>query len=214
MGGRDAHGKTLAAFARGEYDVLLGTQMVAKGFDFPNVTMVGVLSADSSLSMPDFRAAERTFQLIAQVIGRAGRADKKGSAVIQAIEPEHYAITCALKQDFHAFAAHEMADRKALGYPPFGRLARVLVRDKKPGRAEKVIRDIAETLQQNASARVNLLGPAPCPIEKIHDYARHHLLLKADTHREIAGVLRAIDINLRSGRNTQISVDVDPASLL
>ncbi len=214
MGGRDAHGRTLAAFARGEYDVLLGTQMVAKGFDFPNVTMVGVLSADSSLAMPDFRAAERTFQLIAQVIGRAGRADKKGSAVIQALDPDHYAITCAIKQDFHAFAAREMADRKALGYPPFGRLARILVRDKRSDRAGQIIREAAEILQRNMPPSVTLLGPAPCPIEKINDYSRHHLLLKAGTHRDIARALLAIQACLTARRNTHISVDVDPVSLL
>ncbi|MCC8179376.1 MAG: primosomal protein N', partial [Planctomycetes bacterium] len=126
MTAKDAHREALEQFAKGEHDILLGTQMVAKGLDFPNVTLVGVLMADGALGMSDFRAAERTFQLVTQVIGRAGRAGKKGLAVVQAFQPEHPAVASAIGQDYHSFAKSELPDRQKLGYPPFGRLTRII----------------------------------------------------------------------------------------
>lgn len=212
MTGRDAHATALAGFARGDYDLLLGTQMVTKGFDFPNVTLVGVLSADSALNLPDFRASERTFQLITQVVGRAGRADKPGHAVIQAYQPEHPAVQCALRQDFEAFAAGELPDRKSTGYPPYGRLARIIGR----GAVEKKVREAmtvcAVALRKVAPSPLAVLGPTPCPLPRLQEEFRYHILLKARTPKEIHAMLAGVELKQTGG--VRLAVDVDPLSIL
>jgi primosomal protein N' (replication factor Y) len=214
MTGRDAHARALSAFARGEYDVLLGTQMIAKGFDFPNVTLVGVLSADGAINLPDFRSAERTFQLITQVVGRAGRADKPGRAVVQAFQPEHYAVQSALAQDFPAFAEKELAERESLGYPPFGRLARIIAKGASPVKIKTLLAQAAEKLKGASRRPLAVLGPVPCPVEKIQKDYRFHILIKARSHREIETMLSACGNELSSGKGVQVAIDIDPLSLL
>jgi primosomal protein N' (replication factor Y) len=214
MSGRDAHGQALAAFARGEYDVLLGTQMVAKGVDFPNVTLVGVLMADESLRLPDFRAAERCFQLVAQVIGRAGRAGKPGRAVVQAFQPGHSAVAQALRQDYPAFARRECEDRDGLGYPPFGRLVRVLVRGPQERAVAAAATRVAEGLAPALGRDVTLLGPAPCPLGRLQGQVRYHLLLKARSQQAINRVLDAHAEALDARGRVHVAVDVDPVSML
>ncbi len=211
---RGAHATALGAFARGEYDILLGTQMVAKGLDFPNVTLVGVLSADGALNLPDFRAAERTFQLIAQVVGRAGRATKPGRGVIQAYEPDHAAVRAAVGQDFPSFAENELRERDAHGYPPAGHLARIIAR----GRREPAVRELMQGLGdafRRASPRIGAcLGPVPCPIERIQGEVRWHILLKAADRRELRALLQAGAPEAAAREGVRIAVDIDPISLL
>ncbi len=213
MTGRDAHANALGAFARGEHDILLGTQMVAKGFDFPNVTLVGVLAADGDINLPDFRAVERAFQLIAQVIGRSGRATKPGTAVIQAFQPDHYAVRFGLLQDFQGFARRELEARRRLGYPPFGRLARVLLRGKRLASLRRRGGEVSEALGKGGGAGT-VLGPAPCPIARIQGFGRHHILIKAGTHYEVVRMLDRAGEALRRRGGVQTDVDIDPVSLL
>ncbi len=213
MTGRDAHADALGAFARGEYDILLGTQMVTKGHDFPNVTLIGVLFADGSINLPDFRAAEHTFQLVMQVIGRAGRGARPGLGIVQAFDPSHYAVTLAAQQDYPAFVARELADRQGLGYPPFGRLARVLVRGPDRDKVEALAAEAAEALRA-VSDPMSVLGPAPCPIERIQRLWRHHLLLKTpDAGARARALRRAADTLVDRGK-TKLVIDIDPVSLL
>lgn len=213
MKGTDAYGQALSAFANGEYDILLGTQMVTKGFDFPNVTLVGVLAGDGAINLPDFRAAEKTFQLITQVIGRAGRAQKTGVAVIQAYNPEHYAVQYALKQDFTGFAEYELREREPLNYPPFGRLARVVVRGQNENEVKTTLSQIATLLKEKAPRAV--LGPAPCVIEKLHGDYRYHLLIKANNVSALQKLLALITpfFGLRKD-NLRCMVDVDPIAMM
>jgi primosomal protein N' (replication factor Y) len=213
MTGRDAHAEALSAFARGEYDILLGTQMVAKGHDFPNVTLIGVLFADGSINLPDFRAAENTFQLVMQVVGRAGRGAREGTGIIQAYDPAHYAVQFAAKQDYGGFAARELADRRAHRYPPFGRMARVLVRGPDRDKAAALAQQIADALGAAAPPRA-VLGPAPCAIARIQANWRFHALVKAESAGAVARILHAAQDLLKDQGKTRVVVDVDPVSLL
>ncbi|MDR1518996.1 MAG: primosomal protein N' [Planctomycetota bacterium] len=214
MRARGAHQSSLAAFARGEYDVLLGTQMVAKGLDFPNVTLVGVLMADAALELSDFRSAERTFQLVAQVIGRAGRAGKAGLAVVQAFQPGHPAVAAAAAQDYAAFVAGELSGRGRLGYPPGRRLARVVIQ----GGREEAARDAAEAAGRAVRAAMpggcRLLGPAPCEIERLQGVFRRHMLLFAPDNRILAAWLAGADLRPGLDRGARLILDIDPVSML
>jgi len=163
MSGRGAHEKVLDAFGRGAVDVLVGTQMIAKGLDFPNALLVGVLCADSALFLPDYRAAERTFQLLAQVTGRTGRGPKGGRVVVQAYDPRHVAIRTGVNQDFEAFARHELPEREALGYPPFGRIVRVVVQAPELSAAMKRAGELAHVMRVAVGAEV-ALPPEPEPV--------------------------------------------------
>ena len=215
MNRRDAHAKALAAFANKEYDILVGTQMVTKGFDFPDVTLVGVLAADSAIDMPDFRAAERTFQLVTQVVGRAGRAENPGVAVIQAFQPEHYALQSAVAQDFEGFAAVELAYRCQLNYPPFSRVARIVGRARNEAEIKTTLAEIAQKYREKAPSPLAVLGPSPCPLAKLQDEFRYHIMLKARSHKELSVMLSAAtEIYNRQKKNQRIIIDVDPVSLL
>jgi len=225
---REDYEETLAAFGRGEVDALVGTQMIAKGLDYPNVTLVGIVSADTSLHLPDFRAAERTFQLLAQVAGRAGRGERPGEITIQTESPEHPAIRCARTHDFEAFAASECEARAELGYPPFGRLLRVVVEDEDEGRAasvaDELARELRDLVEPAPDAPVTdlavVLGPAPAPMSLVRDRHRHHVLVKARAGygAEVSPAFaRARDRAAERAASTQrprISVDVDPVSML
>ncbi|MFO8014759.1 MAG: primosomal protein N' [Phycisphaerae bacterium] len=212
---RGGHSDLLAAFRDGDVDVLLGTQMVAKGLDFPNVTVVGVVNADVALSLPDFRANERTFQLITQVAGRAGRGPKGGEVFVQTFQPDHLTIRLAAKHDYRAFAADELEARQAMGYPPFGRLARILVRSKNRQKAGEAIQAVAGRLMDPArAAGITVLGPQPCPIAKLSRYWRYHMLLKAPTARTLLHFFDRVRADLEAPGSVQLAVDVDPQTTL
>lgn len=213
MSAQGAHESALSSFSAGEYDILLGTQMVAKGLDFPNVTLVGVLMADSALGMSDFRASERTFQLITQVIGRAGRAGKSGLAVVQAFQPEHPAVSSAMEQDYHGFVSSELPDRKRRGYPPFGRLARILL----SGREERMVSESAgvagKRLRQSIDESCRLLGPSPCEIERLQGMYRHHMLLFAPDSRTLSKWIFRSGVKPGVEKNVRLIIDTDPMSM-
>ena len=212
---RGSHESVLAAFRDGEIDILLGTQMVAKGLDFPNVTVVGVVNADVALSLPDFRANERTFQLITQVAGRAGRGPKGGRVFVQTFQPDHLAIQLAAKHDYTAFAQDELATRKRLGYPPFGRLARVVMRSVSRQKASEAIQTIAGRLLEPARvAGIQMLGPQPCPIAKLSRFWRYHVLLKAPTAKALLFLWDKVRGELSPPGGVQMAIDVDPQSTL
>ena len=212
---RGGHSELLAAFRDGDVDVLLGTQMVAKGLDFPNVTVVGVVNADVALSLPDFRANERTFQLITQVAGRAGRGPKGGDVFVQTFQPDHLTIRLAAEHDYRGFAADELESRRAMGYPPFGRLARILVRSKSRQKACEAIQVVAGRLMDPArAAGITVLGPQPCPISKLSRYWRYHMLLKAPTARTLLHFFDRVRGDLEAPGSVQLAVDVDPQTTL
>ncbi|MEP7028153.1 MAG: primosomal protein N', partial [Candidatus Eisenbacteria bacterium] len=230
---KGAQAAILAAFGRREADVLLGTQMISKGLDFHGVTFVGVVSADGSLHMPDFRAGERTFQTLVQVAGRAGRGKLPGRVVVQTRAPEHPALVCAQAHDFAAFAARETQFRKDLGYPPFGRLVALTLsaedEDKviaAAARVADIVRDALADYEHLAKERgaapegaLDLLGPAPSPMARLRGRHRWRLTLKdRDMRRLHAVARRALEvIESAEGRlapGVQLAVDVDPYDVL
>lgn len=200
----------LLDFESGKAQALLGTQMVAKGHDFPNATALAVLDADALLSFPDFRAGERTFQLVTQAAGRVGRGEKPGFVVVQTARPDHEAIRAAARQDHAAFAEAELRFRRAFRYPPFSYLLLALFADADRARAENAARAAAAALAASpVMARLRLLGPAPAPIERIKGLWRFHLLMKADRRealREAGALLSALP--------EPAWLDMDPQSLL
>jgi primosomal protein N' (replication factor Y) len=215
-GGRD-YERTLGKFSRKEIQVLLGTQMIAKGLDFPNVTLGGVISGDTSLALPDFRAAERTFQLITQMAGRAGRGDSPGRVVVQTFLPDDPSIRHAVKQDYPAFARGELALRKEVGYPPFSRLVRIILRDqdadKLTGYSEALAAIVADAIAARGGI-VNMKGPMPCPIERIAGYFRQQIVLSTPRAVDVQAVLAMVRDKGALARGDRIAVDVDPVSLL
>lgn len=212
--GRD-YFDTLAGFARGQIRALLGTQMIAKGLDVPGVRLVGVLSADTALSLPDFRAAERTYQLVSQVAGRAGRGDRPGRVVVQTFEPESVAIRLAAAHDYETFANAELAMRRAQRLPPASRMARVVCRHTDADRAHEAARAIADAARPIAEAEgAALTGPMPCVIARIADQHRFAVELtaaRAETVQRVLGSLRERGL-VKSDART--AVDVDPVSLM
>ena len=214
-GGRE-YEDVLARFGRGEIDVLLGTQMIAKGLDYPNVTLVGVVSGDTALSLPDFRASERTFQLVTQVAGRAGRGTKPGRVVLQTFLPDDPSIRSALRQDYAAFAAHELPLRRETGYPPYRRMVRIVVRDQDHEKLTKRCHELLADLGPAAAREpgVDLRGPAPCAINRISGYWRHQILLAAPGPASLQRVLAAARHKGTFATSDKIAVDVDPVSLL
>jgi primosomal protein N' (replication factor Y) len=207
----------LAAFARGEADVLLGTQMIAKGLDFPRVTLVGVLDADVALHLPDFRAAERTFQLLVQVSGRAGRGPVAGEVFVQTCTPDHHAVAAAALNDERMFLDRELGQRREAGYPPFRRLATVLFSGKDEGEVEAAAMRVRERIEAPAElAGVELLGPAPQALARLKGRHRWHLLLKATNatrlRQTVAGALDQADAARLKG--VKVMADVDPVEVL
>lgn len=211
---KDSHRRILEAFAKGEANVLIGTQMVAKGLDLPRVSLVGVIAADVALNLPDFRAAERTFQLITQVAGRAGRGDLPGRVIVQTYAPEHPSLQFARTHDYDGFYAREVADREVLRYPPFQRLVNVVFSAESPTPAWTAAEAAAALLREDESLTV--LGPAESPIALIRGRHRVQVLVKAPDPALVRVALREA---LRPGRlprggGLRVAVDVDPVSLL
>jgi primosomal protein N' (replication factor Y) len=208
--------ETLGAFANGALDILVGTQMLAKGHDFHRVTLVGVVSADSSLNMPDFRAAERTFQLLTQVAGRAGRGDLPGRVLIQTYYPEHYAIQDAVKQDYAAFFARESEYRRVMSYPPFTSLANVIIRDRSLDKAIKWSRELSQYFTPHAGSDIRVLGPASAPLARLKSEYRFQFLLKSRKKAALAKLLAGAVSFAESKEipETALLVDMDPLQLL
>ena len=212
-----SHEKALARFRDGEVRILLGTQMIAKGLDFPDVTLVGVINADTALHLPDFRAAERTFQLVTQVAGRTGRGPRGGRVLVQTCEPEHPAIRAAVRHDYVSFAAHELPIRESHGYPPFTTMVRLLVRgpgeDAARGLADK-IRDRLIKALAAAKCEARLLGPAPAAFPKLQNHFRFVVQLLAADGDALRGAVRAAVDELEAPQDVIWTVDVDPLDMM
>ncbi|MGI6209426.1 MAG: replication restart helicase PriA [Anaerolineae bacterium] len=206
---RGGHEEILRAFLNHEADILIGTQMIAKGLDLPLVTLVGVVSADVSLFFPDFRAGERAFQLLTQVVGRAGRRDRGGRAVIQTYQPDHYAVQAASRHDYASFYAREIAVRRRLGYPPFGHMVRLLRTGTSASRTERDAIELAEHLRRQIQRRglpnLEVIGPAPCFYSRLRGRYRWHVLLRGEG---------AQDLLLADPPPPGWRVDVDPLDFL
>jgi primosomal protein N' (replication factor Y) len=209
---RGALAALLGRFASREVDVLVGTQMIAKGHDFPNVTLVGVISADVGLGLADFRAGERTFQLLTQVAGRAGRGDEPGEAIVQTLYPHHYSIRHACRQDYASFFADEMRYRSAMRYPPVVALVNAVVRGRSAGDAMAAAAEIVRRLRRRPGA-FRVLGPAVAPLGRLRGEHRAQLFLKGTQRRAMRGALTAVLAALPDVARRTI-VDVDPISVL
>jgi primosomal protein N' (replication factor Y) len=215
VAGRRQYESILSAFREGRFDILVGTQMIAKGHDIPNVTLVGVVSADTGLGVPDFRAAERTFQLLTQVAGRAGRGELPGTVIIQTINPDHYAIRFAALQDYELFYEKELQFRRMMRYPPFSALASVLLRSRRQEEAFRMSAELGRFLTP-APEGVKVLGPAEAPVPRLKSEYRYQLLLKAASRRKLSEVLGAVRqfAQQQEWPATAMVIDVDPVSLL
>ncbi len=225
---RGAHMKIFQSMKNRDADVLIGTQMVTKGLDLPDITLVGVLLADATLHLPDFRSGERTFQFLTQVAGRAGRGSKGGEVIVQTFNPEHYAIRHASGHDFNGFYNEESSFRKALGYPPYRRLARLLIKGNNKGRVESSSERLREILSRNSREGTDILGPAAAPFSKIRGKHRWHVIIKGKDAKTLNRIIRKSLGEFRALRpaphaagnvsgimsGVQIEVDMDPLNLL
>ncbi|CAM5395628.1 Primosomal protein N' OS=Lysinibacillus sphaericus OX=1421 GN=priA PE=3 SV=1 [Lysinibacillus sphaericus] len=213
---KGAHEEILQAFGEGQADILLGTQMIAKGLDFPNITLVGVLSADTSLHLPDYRAAERTFQLLTQVSGRAGRHDKAGEVVIQTYTPEHYAIELAKVQDYEPFYEREMFLRRRSGYPPYYFVALIQVSHEDVMMAAEYAGRAADWLRGNLSNQVSIIGPTVASISRLQNRYRYQCLIKYKIEPNLIPVLQRLLAMYRAEWIKQgilMTVDLDPSTI-
>jgi primosomal protein N' (replication factor Y) len=212
--GKRQYETILHDFREGNYDILVGTQMIAKGHDIPNVTLVGVVSADVGLGVPDFRAAERTFQLLTQVAGRAGRGSVPGIVLIQTINPDHYAVRIAAAQDYQAFYEKELAFRRMMRYPPFSAMANVLVRSEKKEMAMRLSSELG-TLLTPPPEKLRVMGPAEAPVARVKNEYRYQFLIKAASRtalNELLQRIRSFALERKWGA-TALVIDVDPLSL-
>lgn len=214
-----SHERVLTAFRKGELSILLGTQMIAKGLDFPDVTLVGVINADSALHFPDFRAAERTFQLVTQVAGRTGRSSRGGRVLVQTFSPDHPAIEAASQHDYHKFVKYELEQRQRYSYPPHGRVARIIIRGSEERATEAFSEKIVEKLEAVRTlkgAEVRILGPAPPPMSRLRGKYRFHILLQCADAAVLGGVIRRAREDLKPPAKTDIQfvVDIDPMDMM
>jgi len=213
--GRAAHQRLLDRFRSGEARILIGTQMIAKGLDFPQVTLVGVISADTALYLPDFRAAERTFQLVEQVAGRAGRGPRGGRVVVQTTNPHHLSIVMAARHDYKGFAEAELDQRRELDYPPYGHLLRVVVAARDRESACRRCRDLASRLEALPEAGgFEVLGPVECPLALLKGKSRWQLLVKSADRPALRAATRLLRPLAGGSGKIQVSLDVDPISML
>ncbi len=217
MRARGAHEVALDQFRRGDVDILLGTQMIAKGLDFPNVTLVGVINADTGLNLPDFRASERTFQLVTQVAGRTGRGEKGGMVMVQTFSPQHRAIRAAATHDFAGFAVEELPEREEFYYPPFSSIFRLVFR----GKAESITQAFAEQIADRVTDTLDslqitarVLGPVPAPISRLQGRFRFHMLIQAADRNAVAARLGQLKTETVPPDDTQWIIDADAVSML
>jgi primosomal protein N' (replication factor Y) len=212
MSKRGAHRKVLRKFKEHEIDAIVGTQMIAKGLDFPKVTLVGVVSADANLNLPDFRSGERTFNLITQVAGRAGRGDLGGEVIVQTFTPDNYAISMAARHDFHGFYLREIESRRDLMFPPFSNLIKVTLR----GKEEDGVIKIAEKLTRKLGEKMpgyDIIGPVPSPMARLRGYFRWNVIIRTSSREKAVRDLRKALKGFRKGSGIDLAVDVDPASM-
>jgi primosomal protein N' (replication factor Y) len=203
----------LSQFAAAELDVLVGTQMIAKGHDFPGVTLVGVISADVGLGLADFRAAERTFQLLTQVAGRAGRGERPGEAIVQTLYPEHYSVVLACRQDYPAFFEKEISFRRGMRYPPLVAMVNSVVRGRSFAEAMQTAAELVRRLEARASGSFSILGPAPAPLARLRGEHRVQFFLKGPRRAEMREALRAALAEMPEIRR-RVTVDIDPLNVL
>jgi len=215
---RESYSTYLNAFANGEYDILLGTQMVAKGLDFPNVTLVGVLGADSAMYSEDFRSFERMFSLLTQVVGRAGRGNEFGRAIIQTVNPESNIIELAKNQDYDSFYNQEILSRRLLTYPPYCDICTVSTQSIRRDDAVNTINGIFSNIKEMLNGEYNtvkliVLGPAPCGVAKVNNRYRYRMIIKCKNNKNFRDMLRkAIDIKLVN--DVTVSVDMNPETVI
>jgi primosomal protein N' (replication factor Y) len=211
--------RLVESMERGELDVLVGTQMVAKGHDFPGLTLVGVVSADTGLNVPDFRAAERTFQLVAQVAGRPGRGAAPGRVLVQTYAPDHPAIQAAARHDYASFYDSEAEARAEARFPPAVKLARCLLSGTEPGPVERAARALAGALVDLARTRrlgerLSVVGPSEAPLAQLRGRARWHLLIKSTSPAVLESALRSLATRWAVPRDVSLVIDRDPYNLL
>ena len=213
---KGAHQRILDTFSNHEADILLGTQMIAKGLDFPNVTLVGVLNADTSLNLPDFRSSERTFQLLTQVAGRAGRAEKEGEVLIQTYNPQHYAIQLAQKQDYEAFYTYEMGLRRQLAYPPYYFTVGLTLSHKDEQTVVRKSFELLQFLHQQLSNKIKILGPTPKPIARTHNLYHYQIIVKYRFEDNLENVLNQIlDLTqLPENKELRLVIDYEPQNFM
>jgi len=220
---KDSHQNILDAFKKGDYDFLLGTQMIAKGLDFPNVTLVGVVTADTSLNLPDYRNAEKTFQLITQVAGRTGRGLKGGEVIVQSYQPGHYAIEFASRHDYQGFYEKEIEVRRALNFPPFTHMVRILLTGSNKESIEKLSIDVSGCVKQNIRQNKPLLagvvdvGVCPAPLEKLSGKYRWQILIRIKPEHEIIKLCHEVVercCKITPSSDNRIIIDFYPVSLL
>lgn len=216
---KNAHIELLDRFQKGEIDILIGTQMIAKGLDNPNVTLVGVISADASFNLPDFRASERGFQLLTQVAGRSGRGKYEGSVIFQTYNPEFYALESAKKQDYNTFYDTEIVSREEFDYPPFSQVIRLILSAENNFRAEKSAQEIALRLgllieKQGVSERLIVLGPTPCIIERIKNKHRFQIIIKNKMDKKGHAFISKFLQNITMPKDIKLTIDVDPIDIL
>ena len=223
-----SHENALDQFRAGEVRILLGTQMIAKGLDFPNVTLVGVINADTALHLPDFRAGERTFQLVTQVAGRTGRGKQGGRVLVQTFSPDHPSILASVRHDYDAFARYELPIRESLGYPPFSSMVRLVIRGRVEEQTRVFAQHLADTLRQTAgktassdenrtqkvTADVRILGPAPAPIQKLRGDYRFHIQAQSADDDHLRSIVRQVKADLKTPAEVQWIADVDPVEML
>ncbi|HEY4235285.1 MAG TPA: primosomal protein N' [Lacipirellulaceae bacterium] len=214
---RGSHAKALDAFREGRATILLGTQMIAKGLDFPNVTLVGVINADTALHLPDFRAAERTFQLVTQVAGRTGRGPLGGRVLVQTLCPETPAIQAAVRHDYVAFARAELPHRESAGYPPFTSMVRIVVRGAKEGDTKSLADELGSRLRaatEGQAAAIRILGPAPAPFAKLRGQFRYHIQLQSSDADALRSLVRSTTSAIKLPEGLNWIVDVDPWDMM
>jgi primosomal protein N' (replication factor Y) len=210
---RGAIQKTLDDFRAGNIHILLGTQMVAKGLNFPNVRLVGIIMADSGLLIPDFRAEERTFDLLVQVSGRSGRADSEGEVIVQTRMKDNPAISFASRGEVEPFFDQELAIRRETGFPPFSRMVNIVVHSKNASAARSFADMLALKLRSEVR-RTQIYGAGECPIEKIRESYRFQILLKSSSPADMLNAVMRVTSGLSIPRNVAVDIDVDPVDLL
>ena len=210
---KGSHNKIINDFNEGKYDILVGTQMIAKGLNFPNVTLVGVINGDSSLNIPNFRSSERTFSLLDQVIGRSGRALKAGEAIIQTYNPDHYSIVFASKHDYKNFFVREMLVRKKLNYPPYCFITLIKISSKDFNYGINEAKKISMFLKNNLSSKTSILGPSIASVLKINNNYNFQVILKYKKDDKLYDTLNELIKIYEGNYKVKIELDFDPINL-
>ena len=210
---KGSHERIITSFKNGEYDILLGTQMISKGLDFPRVTLVGVINADSSLNIPDFRSNERTFALLNQVAGRAGRSDLKGKVIIQTFNPDNFILQCVKEQSFDSFYNYEMNIRKTLKYPPYYYLASIKITSKEYELASNESKKVYKYLKNNLNSASLILGPTTAQMFKLNNTYRFQIIIKYRFDDKLNEVLKDLDKMYISNNKVNIEIDLNPARI-